>query len=181
MINGGFKIKGILEFIKEIVLVVLICMLFFSFIVSQNKVPTGSMIDTININDRLLVSPIPFYYRDPKQGEIVVFHEEGKLLVKRIVGMPGDILDIKEGNVYINGVLYDEHGYLEEEGISTPNSPWEEPVDFPYTVSEQSYFVMGDNRKDSRDSRYIGAISREQIVGKPILRIYPFDCIGSIK
>ena len=181
MCDGGFKVKRVLEFIKEIVLVVLLCLLFFSFILSQNKIPTGLMIDTININDRILVSPIPFYYRNPSQGEIVVFHQEGNMWVKRVIGMPGDEIDSGEGNVYINGVFYDEQQYLASERISEPNSPWEDPVNFPYIVPPNHYFLMGDNRMESRDSRYIGAVSREEMIGIPILRIYPFNRIGSLK
>ncbi len=179
--DGGFKTKAVVEIIKEIAIVALVCLLFFSFIMSQNKIPSSSMASTLNVNDRLLVSPIPFYYKNPVRGEIVVFHQEGEMWVKRVVGMPGDSIDIREGDVYINGILYDEQAYLKNTGISTPNSPWDEPVDFPYTVPHNHYFLMGDNRMDSRDSRYIGAISRDEIVGKPIFRIYPFNCIGSVK
>lgn len=181
MHDGGFRLKTIIEMIKEIAIVVLICLLFFSFILSQNKIPSGSMISTLNINDRILVSPIPFYYRDPNRGEIVVFHQEDKMWVKRVVGMPGDKIDIREGDVYINNVFYDEQTYLKNTGISTPNSPWDEPVEFPYKVPEDHYFLMGDNRMDSKDSRYIGAVSRDEIVGTPIFRIYPFNQIGPMK
>lgn len=174
------KIKGSLEFIKELVLIVLVALLFTSFIISHNKIPTSSMVSTINIGDHVLTNMFPYYYRDPQYGEIVVFNRpNGESWVKRVIGLPGDVIDIVDGKVYRNGELLDETAYLDE-GV-TSEILGADPIDFPFTVPEEHYFLMGDNRFVSQDSRYIGAIPREDIYGKAWIKIYPFNEIGILK
>ncbi len=173
-------IKRGIEFIKELILAVLMALLFTSFIVSHNKIPTPSMVSTINVNDHILTTMVPYYYRDPGYGEIVVFKNGDESWVKRVIGCPGDVIDIRDGNVYVNDVKIDESAYLAGEGISEPYAG-SNHVSFPYTVPIDSYFLMGDNRMESQDSRYIGAVSRERIYGKAWVKIYPFDQIGVLK
>ena len=182
--QGVNFIKHGIEFSKELILAVLMALLFTFFIVSHNKIPTSSMVSTINVNDHILTTMIPYYYRDPAYGEIVVFKHEGpdkvESWVKRVIGLPGDVIDIREGNVYVNDVKIDESRYLASEGISDPYMG-SNHVEFPYTVPENSYFLMGDNRPQSQDCRYIGAVSRDKIYGKGWIRIYPFNQIGILK
>lgn len=184
MDQGINFIKRSIEFSKELILAVLMALLFTFFIVSHNKIPTSSMVSTINVNDHILTTMIPYYYRDPAYGEIVVFkHEEnGKTesWVKRVIGLPGDVIDIRDGNVYVNDEKIDESAYLAGEGISEPYAG-SNHVAFPYTVPEDSYFLMGDNRTQSQDCRYIGAVSRDKIYGKGWVKIYPFNEIGLLK
>lgn len=174
--------KKIIVEVKEIVILILAVMLFMTFIISQNKIPSPSMVETLHIGDRLLVSRIPFYYRTPERGEIVVFNgPDGKPWIKRVVGMPGEVIDIKDGNIYINGTYFDESAYLQEMGISALN-PYEATiVQYPYTVPEGHYFLMGDNRLESKDCRYIGAIAGDEIIGKALFRVYPFTQMGVLK
>ncbi len=172
------QIKKIIEAIKEPVLAMLVGLMITNFAAAHTKIPTGSMIDTINIGDHVIVNRIPFYYRDPVRGEIVVFNHEGTNLVKRVVGEPGDVINLIDGNVYVNGTALDESGYL-----YTLNSTYElypSDITFPFTVPGDSYFVMGDNREISGDSRIFGSIKREQIFAKGGLKIYPFNSIGFI-
>lgn len=171
--------KGI-EFIKELVVAVLLALLFTFFIVSHNRIPTSSMVSTINIGDHILTNMLPYYYRDPQYGEIVVFRNGEESWVKRVIGLPGDVIDIREGNVYVNDEKLDESAYLADEGISDP-LPGSVHVEFPYTVPEDSYFLMGDNRPYSEDSRYIGAVKREVIYGKAWIKVYPFNDIEILK
>ena len=176
------SIKKIIVEVKEIVMLVFAIILFMTFIISQNKIPSPSMVDTLRIGDRLLVSRLPFYYRLPQRGEIVVFNgPDGKPWIKRVVGMPGEIIDIKEGNIYINDTYFDETAYLQEMGVSELDPSEPTVVQYPYTVPKGHYFLMGDNRLESKDCRYIGAISEEDITGKALLKVYPFNEIGMLK
>ncbi|PHV71123.1 signal peptidase I [Sporanaerobium hydrogeniformans] len=178
MENTMNQVKKGIEFIKELVLAVLLALLFTSFIMSHNKIPTVSMVDTINVGDHILVNLLPYYYRDPVQGEIVVFKQGKESWVKRVIGEPGDLIDIREGNVYVNGEKLDESSYLAGEGISEPTHATS--IIFPYQVGEDEYFLMGDNRPESGDSRYIGAVKRDKIYGKGWIKIYPFNQMGSL-
>lgn len=177
-------IKGIFEFVKEMLLVLLVAMLFIFFVVSHNKIPTQSMVSTINIGDHILTTMVPYYYRDPQPGEIVVFKQGEAAWVKRVIGLPGDIIDIKEGKVFVNGNALDESEYLDE-GITTEVPTYllesEDGIKYPYTVPDNKYFLMGDNRPESQDSRYIGPVDRSNIYGKGWIKVYPFDQIGFLK
>ena len=105
--------KGIIERVKEPVLAILAAFLISSFVVSHTNVPTGSMMPTINPGDHLIVNRLPYYYRHPKQGEIIVFEKGRERLIKRVIGEPGDVIDIVDGKVYVNGVVLNEAGYVE--------------------------------------------------------------------
>ena len=173
-------IKGMVEFIKELVLVVLVALLFTTFIVSHNKIPTPSMVSTINVNDHILTTMVPYYYRNPERGEVVVFKQETEDWVKRVIGLPGDVVDIREGQVYVNNQLLDESAYLAA-GMTSEPYLGSNHVEFPYTVPEGHYFLMGDNRVQSQDCRYLGAIARDKIYGKAWIKIYPFSQVGLLK
>ena len=181
MHTGINRLKTVLEYIKGIVILGLSLVLFLTFIMSHNRIPSGSMISTINIGDHIIVNNIPYYYRQPLKGEIVVFHKGEELWVKRLIGYPGDEIDIRSGDVYVNGVRLDESAYLSSEGISTPITlPNATPISFPFIVPENTYFMMGDNRLGSLDCRFeeVGTIPCEDIVGKAWIKIYPFNQIG---
>lgn len=173
--------RAIIVEIKEMLAVVLIVIFMMTFLISQNRIPSGSMIPTLNIEDRLFVSMIPYYYRSPIRGEIVVFDgPDGHKWIKRVVGLPNEVIDIQNGNIYINGERLDETAYLNEEGISALNPIISTQISFPYTIPEGHYFLLGDNRLESNDCRYIGPIAEEKITGKAVYRIYPFDEMGSL-
>lgn len=179
MLKENNFIKSSLEYVKELVLIVLVALLFTIFIISHNKIPTASMVSTINEGDHVLTNMLPYYYRDPQYGEIVVFRHGTESWVKRVIGLPGDEIDIRDGQVYRNGELLDESAYLDEGVTSEPFGM--DPIDFPYTVPEDSYFLMGDNRFVSQDCRYLGAIPRSDIYGKAWIKIYPFNQIGLLE
>ena len=182
------QIKTGLEWSKELILTVLLAVLCICFIISHNEVPSGSMIPTIQEGDHLLTNMIPYYYSDPQYGEIVVFKRpSGEAWIKRVIGLPGDEIDIREGRVYRNNKLLDESAYLDESVSSTPSDLVKiegkimTPIAFPYTVPDDCYFLMGDNREESGDCRYLGAIKREAIYGKAWIKVYPFREIGALK
>lgn len=173
------RIKNTLELMKEPLLAVLSALLISQFLIMHTRIPSGSMIPTIEPGDHLIVNLIPSYYREPKKGEIVVFEYGGEHLIKRVIGEPGDIIDLLEGKVYVNGKEVDETSY-----IHTYNSTREyagSEIDFPYTVPKDSYFMMGDNREGSADSRIFGAISKDAIIAIGALKIFPFQTIGILK
>lgn len=170
-------IKEILEWTRDIVIAVVIALVITRFVITHTVIPTGSMIPTIQIDDHLIINRVPFYFTDPKAGEVVIFHQE-KELIKRVIAVPGDLLDLREGDVYINDEKLDEP-YLNE-----PSSTYSfnmEEIQFPLEVPEDMYFVMGDNRNNSEDSRYFGFVNRKQIYAKSGLRIWPLNRIGFLK
>ncbi len=111
-----------------------------------------------------------------KQGDIVAFYYNNRVLVKRIIGMPGDVISIKDnGDVYVNNELLDEP-YLSEKSVGSSD------LEYPYTVPQNSYFVLGDHRVTSVDSRssLIGCVESEEIVGKIVFRVWPLKSFGRV-
>jgi signal peptidase I len=175
----AISIKVLIEFLKEPLLAVLAALMISGFIISHTKIPTGSMMFTINPGDHLIVNRLPYYYRDPERGEIVVFKYEGENLIKRMIAKPGDVISIIHNNIYVNDKKLDEASYLKDLDSTYEFSGSD--ITFPYKVPEGYYFVMGDNRKNSKDSRYFGPIPRESIFAKGGLRIYPLNRIGIVQ
>ena len=179
MNKGIMALKMLIERMKEPILAVLAALLISCFIISHTQVPTESMMHTINPGDHLIVNRLPFYYRDPLPGEIVVFEQESEHLIKRIIGQPGDVIDLIDGKIYLNGSILDESMYLDGESVTFPFS--KSPIEFPYTVPNGYYFVLGDNRRNSSDSRVFGPVARTSIIAKAGYRIFPIQSIGIVK
>ena len=163
--------------IKDIAIALLIGILILQF-VKPTIVREHSMEPTLQENDYIFLSKQAYRFGEQEPGDIIVFHTdlkqangEEKLLIKRIVGLPGDTIAIKDGKVIRNGESMEEPYTLE--GYTATDM--EEIV-----VPEDSLFVMGDNRQNSIDSRdgSVGFISTERILGKAVFRLYPFDKIG---
>lgn len=172
-------LKLTIEKIKEPILAILAALLISCFIISHTRVPTESMMPTISPGDHLIVNRLPYYYRNPVAGEIVVFEKDSDHLIKRVIGVPGDIIDIVENVVYVNGKPLDESRYLGKEMKTYLFAGAD--IDFPYLVPEEYYFVMGDNRLNSKDSRVFGPVARKDIIAKAGYRIFPIQRIGAIK
>lgn len=173
-----FSIKHFLDFIKEPMLAVLTALLVIQFLFAHTIIPSESMEPTIMTSDRMIINRLPYYYRNPKRGEIVIFKHGDEFWVKRVIGEPGDTLNLIDGYVYINDESLDESTYLDPSILTFPLSS---DISFPFIVPANTYFVMGDNRLASRDSRAIGPIDRELIVAKGGFRIYPFNHIGLVR
>jgi len=150
------------------------------FIIQAFRIPSGSMIPTLLIGDQILVSKLsyglksPFHDRylfrtgSPKRGDVVVFKypkDESKDFIKRVVGIPGDHIVIRKKQIFINGVLMKEP-FIQILDPTTDQSPRD---NFETTVPPHSYFVMGDNRDDSYDSRFWGFVKGRKIVGRAVL------------
>ncbi|MHC1750445.1 MAG: signal peptidase I [Cellulosilyticaceae bacterium] len=173
------KIKSFLEFIKEPLLAVFAALLITQFLFMHSVVPSESMESTMNVGEHFIINRIPYYYRDPVKGEIVIFENENQKLVKRVIGEPGDVVDLKNGKVFVNGELLDESAYVRPD--NTTEVPYESILEYPYTVPEDTYFLLGDNRGRSRDGRYFGPIERKKIIATQPFRIYPFNKMGIVK
>lgn len=174
------SIKILIENIKEPILAVLVAVVLIpSFVMCNTRVPTESMMPAINPGDHLLVNRIPYYYRNPVHGEIIVFKYGKDYLIKRVIAEPGDEINIIENKVYINGELLNESAYLNGEMKTYLFAG--SKVKFPYVIPEHSYFVMGDNRLNSKDSRVFGAIPRNSIIAKAGYRIFPFNKMGQVE
>lgn len=147
------------------------------FVFQSFYIPSGSMIPTLMINDRIVVSKVNFALFGVKRGDMVVFVRPAadkvdptiKDLVKRVVGLPGETISASHGHVYINGKRLSEP-YLPK-GDFTYNLP-------PTKIPPGDYFMMGDNRGNSYDSRFFGPVPGSLFVGQVVLRYYPFNRIA---
>ncbi len=165
------------EWMKTILyfLVMFICVYLLIHYVGQRTVVDGaSMETTLYDGDNLILNKISYRFSDPERFDIVVFPVEDDYYIKRVIGLPGEKVDIRDGKVYINGeeLTSDVYG---REPIIYPGM-----VDLPLTLGEDEYFCMGDNRNNSNDSRDLGPISREELQGKIWVRIFPFNKMGPV-
>ena len=164
-------------------LLIVLCLtyLIIHFVGQRTRVKGQSMYPTLENGDNLIVDKISYRFTDPKRFDIVVFQpireKKGTYYIKRIIGLPGETVRIDEtGKIYINGELLDEsYGY---EVILRAGRAEEE-----ITLAENEYFVMGDNRNNSTDSRseFVGNVNRSDIIGRAWVRIWPFDKFGKLK
>lgn len=171
--------KEIMEWAKEIIIAIVIAAILLCFF-KPIVVRQSSMVPTFYDGDYVFVSKQAYtLFGDVERGDVVVFHSKlkddenhDKNLIKRVVGLPGDRIAIVEGYLYLNGEKLDEP-YVAEQGIS---GEMEE-----ITIPEGEIFAVGDNRGVSQDSRdpAIGCISEEELLGKVVLRVYPFNKIGT--
>ncbi len=159
----------IISWIKTIAMAVVIAVLINSFVIVNATVPTGSMENTIMPGDRIIALRLTYYVSSPERGDIVVFRypdDESVLYVKRVIGLPGETVEVKDGEVYINN----SDTPLDDSFVK------EQPVgDFgPYEVPEGCYFMMGDNRNNSQDSRYWvnKYVEEDKILGKVYFKYY---------
>lgn len=163
--------KEMLEWLKIIVSAALIAFVLNTFIIANSEVPTGSMESTIMSGDRVIGSRLTYRFDDPERGDIAIFRfpdNEKIYYVKRIIGLPGETVDIVDGRVYIDGSAEP----LDEPYLREPMIP-EKPMHFE--VPEDSYFMMGDNRNYSSDARRWKNtyVKREKIIAKVLFRYFP--------
>ena len=172
-------IKELVGWIVSILLIVAVSYLIVTFVGQRTQVSGSSMETTLSDGDHLIVDKISYRFREPQRYEIVVFpyrYEKNTYYIKRIIGLPGETVQIVDGYIYINGKQLDEHygnEIIEEAGMAA------EPV----TLGEDEYFVMGDNRNDSKDSRYWinPYVSKDKILGKAVFRYWPITEMKTIK
>lgn len=169
------KKSAVREMLESIIIAVLLAAVIRLFILEPFYIPSGSMEPTLMINDRIIVSKVTYHLRDPQPGDIVVFKfplDPSRNFVKRLIAKGGDTIEIKDSVLYINNKPVRED-YLPA-GLKFQ--------DFgPKTVPQGQYFMMGDNRNNSDDSRVWGFLNKDLIVGKAEVIYWPLNRIGLAK
>lgn len=169
-------VRWLLETAAMVAIAFLLAQGIKTYVVQPFVVPTGSMEPTIQINDRFLAEKLSYRFGDPERGDVVVFDDPTGVhpqLVKRVIALPGEEIDIHDGNVYIDGELLPEP-YL----VNVLTDPGTEPL--PFTVPAGEVWVMGDNRPNSGDSRFIGAQPISAIQGRAFGIYWPVAHIGGL-
>lgn len=163
-----------------ILIIIGLTYLIITFVGQRTRVSGSSMETTLSNGDNLIVDKLTYHFKEPKRYDIIVFpykYEANTYYIKRIIGLPGETVQVIDGYTYINGeqLVGDIYGaeVMEAAGIAAE----------PITLGEDEYFVLGDNRNHSSDSRdpSVGILKRKDLMGRAWIRIYPFDKMGVIK
>jgi signal peptidase I len=188
--DGSRPRSKVREYAEAIAIAVILALVIRTYIVQAYKIPSGSMLETLQIGDHLLVNkflygiPVPFSdthvlgLRAPERGDVIVFkypEDETKDFIKRVIGLPGDTIEVIDKTVYVNGEPY-----------HVPEEQHTDPLTYPaelqprdnlgqVTVPPDSYFVMGDNRDHSLDSRFWGFVRKDKILGKAVIIYWSWD------
>ena len=178
------------EYAESIIIAILLALVIRTYLVQAFKIPSGSMENTLQIGDHLLVNKfiygtkLPFSdkrilkLRDPRRGDVIVFEypeDPSKDFIKRVIGTPGDVVEEKDKKVYVNGKLYVNPHEVHKEKDIIPKEMNPRDTFGPITVPPNSYFVMGDNRDRSYDSRFWGFVSRDKIKGLAFIKYWSWD------
>ncbi len=175
-ISQGRLKHWLFDWTETIVVAFILALIIRAFFIQVFWIPSGSMEPTLFINDRIVVNKVSYHFREPRRQEVVVFRQVApqdapkRDLIKRIMGLPGEELEIRDGIVYIDGEAVEETHPLNQDY-----------ADFgPIVVPPDAYFVMGDNRPASADSRYWGFLPKENIIGPAFLKIWPLSKFSMI-
>jgi len=166
------------EYAEALIIAVVLALVIRQFVVQAFKIPSGSMMPTLLIGDHILVSKISYWFTDPHKGDIVVFRfpkDKKRDFIKRIIGEPGDEIQIASKVVYVNGEPVKEPYVMHTEDSSIEGSHSSRDNFNPAVVPPSHYFLMGDNRDNSMDSRYWGFLNRKEIKGKAFLIYWSWD------
>ncbi len=165
--------KGIYSLIETILVALVLAIVLYLFIMTPHEVVGNSMHPTYKNGEFLMANKITYKVSQPKRGDVVIFKfSDTQDFIKRIIGIPGDELMIKDGKIYINNQLLDESKYLNASVITNGGSYMHEGQTI--TVPDNKYFVCGDNRTNSSDSREFGPIEKDRIKGKAWIVYFPF-------
>lgn len=189
--KGAERRRALVEWLVVLVVALVAALLIKTFAIQAFYIPSGSMEPTLKPGDRVLVNKLAYDFHPVHEGDIIVFRRppgDTDLqigdLIKRVIGLPGETVLVKNCSIYINGKLLSQP-YLPK-GWQDPSSPYcttwpsSSPLSNPYHVPAGYYLVMGDNRQDSYDSRYWGALPASYIVGRAFVRIWPPNRLGGL-
>lgn len=169
-------VKEVICWIIYLAIIFAAAWLILHYVGEHTQVSGESMYPTLNDGDNLIVDKVSYRFVDPGRFDIIVFpfqYQADTFYIKRIIGLPGETVQISDGKIYINGrLLDDEYGYGE---ISNPGL-----ASSPITLKQDEYFVLGDNRNNSTDSREpsVGNVSRDDIIGRALFRFWPLSGLG---
>lgn len=174
------KLHNLLDWVVYILIVAVLAFLLLNYVAQRVLVDGTSMNPTLQDQDSVLVEKLSYRFSNPERYDIVVFKYLGKddtYYIKRIIGLPGETVQVIDGYVYINGELLETDIYGNDIMLSSGRTS--EPI----TLGEYEYFVLGDNRNGSSDSRSesVGNVARSQIVGKAFIRIWPITDVELLK
>jgi signal peptidase I len=185
--------KRVLEYAGIAVVAVLVALAIQAWVVKPYRIPSESMLGTLRPGDRVLVNRLVYRLHEPRRGDVVVFRyprDPSVVFIKRIVGVPGDVLQVRDGRLLVNGRRTQEPYVHRTAGRTDPtvaqaavagstlHDPWS--LAEPYTVPPGRYFVMGDNRTDSDDSRDWGTVPRGAIVGEGLATYWPLSHLRAL-
>lgn len=172
----------IIDWVKAIIIAGVIAFLLHTFVFSLVLVDGVSMNPTLNDSERLVLNKTSYVLKEPERGDIVVFHvNNSEDYIKRVIGLPGETIEMRADQLFINGEP------VEEPYLATAKLTYNEvgiylTEDFgPIKIRDEHIFVMGDNRKNSSDSRALGPIAQDEMMGKVNIRIWPLSNIGFIE
>ncbi len=175
----GWK-KTIIENVRLVAIALTIAIFVRFFIAEPRFIPSPSMVPTLAVGDRLLVEKVSYHLHPPTQGDIVVFepppqlqeygYKASQAFIKRVIGLPGQQVQVMQGNVYVDGSPLTEDYILEAPQYEMP----------PIVVPTGQLFVMGDNRNDSNDSHVWGFLPIENVIGRAALRFWPLEKAGTV-
>ena len=174
------KVKKIFSWVFSMALTLALAALTAVFLFQSVMMQESSMEPTISVGDKFLINKIVYKIQEPKRGDIIVFKtnasEDAALHIRRVIGVPGDTVQIKEGRIWINGEIYNE-------GMDLPKMTNAGLAENAISLQSEEYFVLGDNRNNSEDSRYgdIGLVEEKFITGKLWFKISPVKEIGLLE
>ncbi len=163
------KKSSLREMVEVIVTALVLAFLIKTFVVGNFWIPSESMVPTIEVNDKVIVTNFSYWFEGPKRGDVIVFRyplDTKKDYIKRCIGLPGETVEFRDSKLYVNGQLVEEP-YLSEGLVFEDYGPIEVP--------EGQYFMCGDNRNHSSDSRVWGFVEKRLIIGKAQVIYWPFD------
>jgi len=174
-------IAAVFDFLQGIVVILAIMVMIYLFIMSPQEINGQSMDPTFHNGEYILTNKVEYKIHPPARGDVIIFKSPNNKdvdYIKRIIGLPGDRVRLSQSKFYINDEWLDESAYLDSDVITQDGSFLSEDIEI--TVPDGEYFVCGDNRPHSSDSREFGPIPLEDFIGKAIVRYWPFNRKGLI-
>jgi len=177
--SSGLRTFLSIVLMVAVVAIITVCLRLFVFV--PYEIPSGSMEDTIMTGDMVFSEKVSYYFRGPQRGDIVTFDDPevvNRTLIKRVIAVGGQTVDLVNGKVVVDGVSLDEPYTSGKESHPLSRTAPGVTIEYPYKVPEGSIWVMGDNRTSSQDSRYFGAIPVSSVTGRAALVYWPFQDFG---